>query len=189
MTQAVDTSTPTVFTNLNLTGSFQVGVSASNPLVTPTYQNSIYQSGLNTVVTQGTFTAGTTTPVSITNPFSATSTVVIANIRGQNGTTTIDLLMGTSTQASGLTNNSQVSPTLIKAVQVATSTQFFFTSGTFGAGMTSGTPTFTSIVVGPSESVVLMATSSFAGSSATGNQGVTNSNSTFTGTYVLEWQR
>lgn len=153
---------------------------------------------LHTYVTTGTLAFGTTTMAVIPNPFSnlGTSTVTVAYLYGGNSTTTVNYEMGTSTISAGQSLNatgSNISPTLINA-QVSTTSQYFIASGVTvgpGTGATSaGAGTFTSIVVGPQESIVIAATSTYGGAnSSIGNNGLLFPTATTTGTYKIEWQR
>jgi hypothetical protein len=192
---ALGTGTPTGFDGISIQGMRQ-GVPTSEFPVAPA-ANTVVGNGLATIVTSGSFAYSTTTLVAVLNPFGATSTVSQASIQGTNSTTTVDYLMGTSTCPSGITNASgatcAISATLINAQKVATTTQYFASAGvTVGPGtgyVTMGSGTFTEIVVGPKEYVVVLATSSYAGSSTLGNSGILFPTSTTTGTYVIEWQR
>lgn len=188
----VGTGTPSGFDGISVAGGVRQGVPTSEYPVAPA-ANTVVGNGLATLITSGSFADATTTIFAVSNPFSATSTVLCPVIQGQNGTTTIDILVGTSTSSSGLTKNSSVSATLLNITTIATSTKFFASSGvTVGPGTgfnSAGSGTFQTIVVGPSEYLVGLATSSYAGSSAIGKQGITNTNNTFSGTYTCEWQR
>lgn len=193
VTKAIDTGTgtPTEFDGIAINGGIRVGVPSSEYPMAPAAQT-VVGNGLATLPTSGSFADATTTIFAVANPFLATSTASCPILQGQNGTTTIDILVGTSTKQY-LTKNSDVSATLINSTLIATSTKIFLSSGiTVGPGTgfnSSGTGTFPKIVVGPSEFLVGLATSSYAGSSATGKQGITNTNNTFSGTYACLWER
>lgn len=110
--------------------------------------------------------AATSTSFVVANPFAATSTVAIelGIVSGQATSTTFSI--GTTTKASGLAL-SDISPTLAAGVIAATTTQIAFRSGQttqLGTGqVTSGAGSIGRIVVGPSESVAMFATSTFSG--------------------------
>lgn len=147
--------------------------------------------GIKTAYRAGAFLNGTTTLAAILNPFNATATVKFASVYGTNGTTSINLLVGTSTVASPTNNASQISASLINAT-VATSAPFYTASGALagpGQGhVSAGASTQNTIVLGPSEYVVFFATSTSA-SYATGLEGITGNSNTFTGNYEIEIKR
>lgn len=180
---------PSEFDNISLTGGQRTGVIHGDTTIP---QSQVEGFGLATLVTSGSIPAQGQYVI-ITNPFAATSTVSYAKIQGTAGTSTVDLLVGTTTQTSAITNNSQISPTLVNDTLVATSTQFYSMAGVpvgpGGGYKAPGAGTFYSIVVGPSESIGILATSSYAASSATGNSGLTNPTETFNLTYTIEWQK
>ena len=139
------------------------------------------------------FTDASTTIFSVQNPFANATSTAFITITGTNGTTTIDILVGTSTTAFAPVGGNLPSPTLINATVIATSTQFTSHSGVLigsDLGYTSpGSASVYRISVPPSGYVLGQATSSYAGSSATGLQGITNTNNTFTGNYFVTWHR
>jgi hypothetical protein len=146
--------------------------------------------GFTTEITAGNFADATTSVFAILNPFSATSTARV-RVVGQNGTTSTDILVGTSTIGYVPGNANLSSPTLINA-RVATSSAFDSISGIragAGAGYQDpGAGSYREIVVGPSQYVVGHATSSFA--AGTDNiLGITNAVNTFSGSYLIEWQK
>lgn len=150
----------------------------------------------------GNFMDATNTLAMIANPFNATSTVTFISLKGTNGTTTVDLIVGTTTLTAyeqigtttvsqqSIINNIQISPSLINATIVATSTIFYSVNGIrYGTGVNdAGAGSQTRIVIGPSEAIGILATSTYVGTSATGNQGITNSNNSFSGSYLIEFQ-
>lgn len=198
-----DPNTPTQLRNLNLIASstLQVGVPDFYPPDAPPFGPAICLGGnlgtttqMCTMVTTGYFARSTTTMAIIPNPFAATSTVTFASIEGANSTTTIDILVGTTTltTSQSITNNSQVSGTLINAVAIATSTQYYSVAGAKagpGTGYTSpGANSYNYIVVGPNENIGILATSTNA-AFALGNSGPLFPTATTTGTYSIRWEK
>ena len=189
---AISTATPTGFDNISISGGIRQGVPTSEYPVAPAV-NTVVGNGLATIIVSGSFASATTTLALIANPFNATSTITFAEIQGKNGTSTIDILVGTTTKTTGqsVTNNTQVSATLMNPTVIATSTNFFSVAGAQSGpsgyynnpGAASGM-----IVVGPSDLVAIFATSSYA-SYAAAVTGLTSLTSTFSGTYTIEWQR
>lgn len=133
----------------------------------------------------GTFATGTTTLAIIANPYTSTSTVSIV-VKGT-GTiaTTTNLYVGTTTSAtpSGITGygagDYKVSPSLINLASIPTSTPVYSASPSLNSFRVApqGT-TFENIIVGPSESVAIFASSTF--------QAPTNYS--LPGSYVLRWR-
>ena len=186
--------TPTSFDGISVNGGVRQGVPSSEYPVLPASQTTI-GNGLATLVVSGSFSNASNTVALIANPFNATSTVTFAQVAGLNGTSTIDILVGTTsvTSTQSITNNAQVSPNLIKATSIATSTNFFSVagaqSGPTGAGYYNNPGAGSGmIVVGPSDLVAIFATSSNANYAAAVT-GVTSTKSGFAGTYTFEFQR
>lgn len=139
----------------------------------------------------GTCADATTTLAALVNPFSATSTAQVSVLSGQNGTTTVSLLMGTSTTAFAPVNGNLPSPTLLNIATLATSSVLYTASGVAVGSLgyiAPGTANY-SISVAGGDYALLQATSSYAGSSATGLQGITNTNNTFSCTYKVLWTK
>lgn len=161
-------------------GTFFQGGHNSDPLSVASY------------ATVGTCADGSTTLFGLANPFSATSTAQLVALSGTDGTTTIDILVGTSTIATAPAGSNLASPTLLKATLIATSTPFYTSSGVAvgpGTGYTEPGTTNYTIAVGPSEYLVGQATSSYPGASATGVSGITNAANTFNCTYKVLWMK
>lgn len=135
----------------------------------------------------GTCADATTTVVSVQNPFSATSTMRFVALSGTDGTSTIKIFAGTSTTPS-VTN--QASKTVFNTANIATSTGFYTS-----VDSTAGTATFvsannggfTSIIVGPSEYILVSATSTTG--SAADQAAITQTGNTFSCTYEMLWTK
>ena len=134
--------------------------------------------------------------VAMRNPWSATSSLEF-EVQGLNGTSTIVLIAGTSTQATLSAGTSTVpSPSVISYTWVATSTNFHVigglaTSSTMinGSNVSSGGKA----VIGPNEYFHLFATStanSMANITADGALGgIRGANNLFTCRYNLNWKK
>lgn len=186
------------------------------PLGSPTIDSNggFFNNNLGDVVTSGTFSpvggqsvtngapqvinyTGSTTLFSIQNPFGATTTLQYGEVYGTDGTSSIALLVGTSTQPTGISNGgfsvaNNISPTIINA-SLSTSTQFFTASGvTVGSAagfQSAGTGSFTEIQVGPNDYVVGYATTTYSNTPG-GVTSITDSaRSKLSGTYSFEWYR
>lgn len=153
-----------------------------------TYSTST-QNGLKTVITAVSCvanSAATSTQFAQANPFAATSTATFKYLNAVGQATTTTLLVGTSTATTGRTS-SNVSATFIN-LSIATSSVVFTAPGVnVGPGTgytTSGTGTFRTVVVGPTEAVVATATSTAGGAGAAGyTPGLTSCSG------YIEWQR
>lgn len=173
---------PTDITATNFTE-----ITASTGILTPLLQlgGSTAATSVSEQVSTGSCTAATSTPFAVANPFTATSTATLQSFQGVGNATTTLLYVGTTTQASGLAL-ANLSPTLVNAASVATTSQFFTSSGiTVGPGtgyLSSGSNTFRTIVVGPSEYVSAFATTTTSGM---GTNYVGNYTSC---TYKIRWQ-
>lgn len=135
-------------------------------------------------VSTGSCASATTTIFAVANPFSATSTVRLQSFKGIGNATTTLLYVGTSTASTGLALTN-VSPTLVNAASVATSTQFITSSGiTVGSlgYLSSGSGTFPTISVGPSDYIVAFATTTATGAGAANYSGTYSSC-----VYKLRW--
>lgn len=177
-------SVPTVFSALEATESFlSDGPSymASSSAVNVTSSNTLLGKSLSS----GSCNAATSTLFAVANPFAATSTVRLTVLRASTEATSTQLLVGTSTLATGLTS-SLISPTLVNGT-VATGTGAFAVSGvrlvTTG-GTDAGANTSNIISVGPSEFVGAFATSTY---STSGSVNYTPLGSLASCTYKLEW--
>lgn len=131
--------------------------------------------------------AASSTLAATLNPFNATSTASITRFFGTGQATTSNLLIGTSTAATGLISTS-VSPSLVNSTNgLATTTSVFIMSGgtsAIGTGqVTSGTGTVGKIVVGPSEYVSAFSTST---ASTVGAANYVPGQSCY---YTIEWLR
>lgn len=137
-------------------------------------------------VTAGTCVTGTSTVFDIVNPFAATSTASLSMFHGQNLATTTSFSVGTTTLPSGVVA-ATISPTLVNAASLASSSQFDVQGGqttALGAGQVSaGSATVAKIIVGPSERLAGYATSSIAtqGSSRAAEIGLGSC------TYKIKW--
>lgn len=137
----------------------------------------------------------TTTPFSFKSPANATSTLIALTVKGKNGTTTTDFLVGTSTlispPLSAAATSTYISDSAYHVDTMATSSGFYFTNGTTagaGTGFTASVgANMTRFVVGPSEYVRGYATSTYPGSSSTGLQGITGGANNFSCTYSAEF--
>ena len=140
--------------------------------------------GVCTWTKTGVFMDATTTVASIANPFNATSTVVFAvvDITGLS-TTTLTLKVGTSTNVSEPLA-SGVSAGLMN-VTVPTSTIRYFS--TADAAIIGQGVTMTSMQVGPSERVLIHASST--NSQAAHNAGILDGANTFNGKYIIRFVR
>lgn len=117
--------------------------------------------------------AGTSTLAFIQSPFgAATSTVAMTIIRGTNGATTTDILIGTSTVPSLAIGaaTSSLNQNVLGLFTVPTTTQFYSVAGqTIGpnAGYNSASGgtyrTNAMTVVGPTEGLLVFATSTYGG--------------------------
>lgn len=140
---------------------------------------------ITTVPASGTCADATTTLFALTPPFSSgTSTARVTKITGQNGTTSVDIMVGTSTTAY-VPYLSNLSTALLTADEVATGTQFYLASGAVSNGAIANTGS-AFIVVGPGQKLVAQATSSTAANSV-GNSGVINPANSFACTYSVQW--
>lgn len=165
----------TCFTELNVTNLWTTGIIAQGGLTAATE--------LQKSVSVGTCNTATSTAAIVANPFSATSTATIAIMQfGLNATST-SINIGTTTLASGLTSSNPGS-TLASAALQATGTQATLVSGqTLGLGtgqISAGAGSVSKIVVGPSQSVGIFATSTY------GNAGALNYTPS-TCTYKISW--
>lgn len=137
---------------------------------------------LQTDVTTGYCASATSTMFAVANPFNATSTATIY-LEGYSNATTTTFYVGTSTVAVGLSSSS-VSPTLINqqfaSGTVATTIVSGLTVGSYGQ-LTSGTGTFSRIMVGPSDYIAGYATSTYSGVEA-------KSYSSPSCTYKIKWE-
>jgi len=109
-------------------------------------------------------TAGTSTLFAYQSPFGATSTAAFESLEGTGNATTTSLIVGTSSQAVGLTS-SNVTPIFVNA-SVSTSSPFYFVPGYLGI-QSSGSATAHVIVVGPNQYVAGEATTTAVGAGAT----------------------
>lgn len=143
-------------------------------------------SSVGATVSSGTCNAGSyaasSTQFAVQNPFGATSTATLFTVSGTGQSTSSSLLIGTSTQSTGIL--STVSPTLVN-VTVATSAPFFVAGGvTVGSTgyLSSGANTFRTVVVGPTDYIV-----GFSTSTATG-AGAAQYTPGITCAYKIEWR-
>lgn len=157
----------------------------------PSYVLGVFGLGGYTVATSieqkasiGSCNTASSTAFVVTNPFAATSTAQVVDlVLGQQATSTT-LYIGTTTKSSGLAST-DISASLANAALQATSSQAFLISGVtapLGSGqISSGSGSISRIVVGPSESIAMYATSTYGGGGA---QNYTPS----TCSYKLRWE-
>lgn len=144
-----------------------------------------YSGGVVESANYGNCADQSTTLFAVQNPNSSTSTARVVRLNGQQGTTSTDFLVGTSTTATAPVNANLSSPSGLAARIVATSTQFFLASGVTGNDTNAATGA--TFAVGPGQYVLGQATSSYSGSSATGNGGITNPTNTLSCSYEIIW--
>lgn len=223
----------TRFPNSSLSALFFAGTSET---ATSSVQGPVEFDGLTVFVSNASCADATTTIFAVINPFKATSTVDYVSVYGKNGTSTaIDLLIGTSSVSSLHPSKGTstipvvITPSLIAAAQIGTSTGFYFSSASlFGMPYASSSPasaynsTFwvslasaagvggvdntattsqvgeliaaqNRIVVGPTDYVVGLATTSFVtpndATSLVGNSGIVSAVNEFSCTYNIRWLR
>lgn len=172
----------------------QVLAQGGSGAITVPAGSSMVHTNKETYVAGATITrTSTTTIFAIPNPFFATSTVSSGILFGLMGSSTVDILVGTSSQITGtlvngvptcgangstITNNNQISTSLFNVTTIATGTPFYSQSGVLvgSAGYnTPGVSSQGSIVISPTDCIVGLATSTYAGSSAVGNSGIIGS--------------
>ena len=137
----------------------------------------------------GEFTDATTTVLSIKNPFNATSTAVLVNVYGTNGTTSILLSFGTSSTPSAQLTTNLITDGFNKYLnlvrqEISTSTGFVIAGS--GGDNTATSTNQTRITLGPSDYFVAVATGTTVGGFNLGAKGLTNTNDTFSGNYSVE---
>jgi len=140
---------------------------------------------------RGSFRDATTTLAAVRNPWNATSTVTFTQLAGINGTTTNTFVVATST-AAGATAGATMAGNF--SCQIATSTSFTAVAGATTDGSTLArlvsctTVAANGFLVGPSEYVIIQASSTYASIGAD-NNAITNVVNTLSGTYELQFKK
>lgn len=133
--------------------------------------------GVKQYTVSGRCTNGTTTPIAIKNPFSATSTVVFAQVNFVNATSTFDVDMGVSTTAF----RDGAGDGLIDGLALATSSQVSIVNGDTNAGTNSKA----NILVDPTEYI----TAKFTPREATKETSLYENGNTFDCTYSVVFMK
>lgn len=148
--------------------------------------NQITRNSLNSILTYGTFADATTTLAAIANPHSATTTCSVKLLNITNGTTTVAFMLATSTSSTigtgGLTHG-------ILRYEIATSTPSNYIQSGNNAlpdGYTVKELVFDNFIVGPSDYILIHATSTLVAYYGTGLEGITGNSNTFAGSYWIE---
>lgn len=137
------------------------------------------------VMSSGSFADATTTLFCVLNPFNATSTVNFAKamISGAS-TSTVSLYYGTSTVSTG-NSTSTVGGTL-SIIQVSS-----LTANTTGVAFNNINNAITGVYAAGSVASMVVGSSQYVcgvvGEDSGSTAGVTNTNNTFAGSYVLQW--
>ena len=165
---------------------YYVGTQVSKPagaIAGPESTND-YQcyNGVCTYYRSGSFVSASSTVFSVKNPLAATTTARIVLVVGTGNATSTNLLMGTSTAATGLSASS-VSPTFANVTIGTSSPKFSIASGVTTGLLSTGVTTAGRIIVAPGEYVSAEATSTY------GNAGALNYVPGLTGTYRIEFER
>ena len=157
---------------------------------TSTFNVPISYAGFIEITDTGTCADATTTPVSILNPFAASSTAYLRLLEGQNGTTTFALLAGTSTTISPNRSDIQIrSDMTLFDTELATNTQFFLT-GANNIGVSVATATAPlGIFLAPTDRFIITATGTSAANGAVDVEGLTNTTNTFSCEYRVQFSR
>jgi hypothetical protein len=151
--------------------------------------------GLTVYVKNGTFKDATTTPFAVKNPYNATSTLDLAILDFDNGTSTVSFYVATSTSA--FTDGTAGDGNIVNKALTVTSTHAYIVNGVTGVGLDSGhvsagTNTLTRVLVGPNNWVIGRVYSSDSeGNAITALDGAILDPATnaFKGTYKLRFIR
>ena len=147
------------------------------------------------LVTSGSFITSSSTIFAVQNPLAATSTVTFAQISGQNGATSTDIMIATSTTPSpaGLSvSTSTLNENIMGLFNTGAGKQFYSVAGaSIGSNVGYNNPagdtykTTGTFVVGPNEWVIGFATST--NPSGNGGLGIGSLGVPTSGTYKLIW--
>ena len=141
----------------------------------------------------GDFADATMTPLSIRNPWGVTTTALVRFMNIRNGTTSINLAVGTSSAQSGYATSSPYSDGYLTYLNyfhllITTSTEAFVNGSTI-PGNTSTSTNMLQIVMGPNDYLLMVATGTNGGGNQTAENGLIDGANTFSGQYSLEFRR